>query len=150
MDNQSHDESDEELYDLAAENPNASPKQGDLKQFLNKDVNPPTLIKAEVMHIFKSVLNKYPGWCNVRREDFLFESSVDLPNTRWKFLKRNLSETSPDDAPENEASAALLPNEMETPESRPSAGPSRIKQAMVRRARQVKAALSRNEESDSN
>ena len=44
----------------------------------------------------------------------------------------------------------LLPNEMDTPEPRPSAGPSRIKQAMVRRARQVKAALSRNEESDSN
>ena len=215
IDHPPHDESDEELYDITAENPQTTPKQGDLIKFLNKDVNPPSLITAEVTHIYKSVQKKYPGWCNIQREDFLFETSVDLLNTRWKFLRRNLSETSLEDASENEASATpseafnnamegevpqddqlsipfkkvrnmenvlpltstpmvpipeslqgaaghsrprlsgvrprgLLPNEMDTPEPRPSACPSRIKQAMVRRARQVKAALSRNEESDSN
>ena len=87
-----HQDSAEELFDLTSSNPPNYPQLGDKIQFLDKEALPPTLVMATVTRTYKTVQKKYPGtmWFNVQRDDLVIESSADLLNTRWRFINRQI------------------------------------------------------------
>jgi hypothetical protein len=74
---------------------------------------------ATVTRTYKTVQKKWPGtmWFNVQRDDFQRESSVDLLNTRRRFINKQCFVDSLQDASDAEACAELFNDafEEETP-----------------------------------
>ena len=79
----------DELLDPNLPNPAVFPLPGDRITFLDRDIQPPqppTLINARVTVMFKTVQQKWPGWYNILRDNSSSQTSVDLVNTRWRFI----------------------------------------------------------------
>ena len=91
--NEDETEVRDELFNFDAPNPPLFPKLGDRITFVDKDASHPKLVNATVTKIYKTVQKKWPGWFNVRREDFMLESSVDLLATRWRYVPQSEDET---------------------------------------------------------
>ena len=74
------------LFDQTVSNPTTTPRPGDNIEFLDTVSRPPVIVKALVMPKRKSVQNRWPQYCTVKRNDYEHPLSLNLNNTRWRYL----------------------------------------------------------------
>ena len=86
------DQLNNDLYDPHGQNPSAMPNPGDKIAFLDTNIEPPIIVWAKVIPMFKTMQKRWPGWYNIIREGTTQESSVDLSVVRWKVLSNASSD----------------------------------------------------------
>ena len=87
-----------DLYEQEIPNPATLPEPGDKIEFLETNVIPPSIVRASISTMFKTVQRKNPGWFNILQDGASNESSVELGKHRWKYLSRQ-ADTASDDLP---------------------------------------------------
>ena len=91
----------DELWDPNLPNPVVFPLPGDKITFLDRDIQPPILINAQVTIMKKTVQQRWPDWYNILCEGSYTQTSVNLVTSRWRYI-------TVDDVPQVDGNYTLL------------------------------------------